>query len=87
MNSLGIQRAFDPDNAEFDEMITNPNGNVYLGLLKRKSKIIVSEEGTFTSSLPQPAEPVTFHADRPFIYLIQEQSSNAIFFIGTKVRS
>ena len=34
-----------------------------------------------------PAEHVTFHADRPFIYLIQEQSSNAIFFIGTKVRS
>ena len=97
MNSLGIQRAFDPDNAEFNEMITNPNGNVYLGLLKQKSKIIVSEEGTeaaavtiggtFTTSLPQPSEPVTFHADRPFIYLIQEQSSNAIFFIGTKVRS
>ena len=96
MNSLSIQRAFDPDNAEFNEMITNPNGNVYLGLLKQKSKIIVSEEGTeaaavtiggtFASSLP-PAEPVTFHADRPFIYLIQEERSKAIFFIGAKVRS
>lgn len=97
MNSLGIRRAFDPDNAEFNEMITNPNGNVYLGLLKQKSKIIVSEEGTeaaavtiggtFTTSLPQPSEPVTFHADRPFIYLIQEERSKAIFFIGAKVRS
>jgi serpin B len=97
MNSLGIQRAFDPDNAEFNEMITNPNGNVYLGLLKQKSKIKVNEEGTEAAavtvggfcgtSVQLPAEPVTFHADRPFIYLIQEQSSNAIFFIGTKVRS
>ena len=97
MNSLGIQRAFDPDSAEFNEMITNPNGNVYLGLIKQKSKIIVSEEGTeaaavtiggtFTTSLPQPSEPVTFHADRPFIYLIQEERSKAIFFIGAKVRS
>ena len=32
----------------------------------------------------RPEEPrhVSFHANRPFIYLITERNSNAIFFIG-----
>ena len=97
MKSLGMTRAFDPYHAEFNEMLELPDGSLYLGLLKQKSKIKVNEEGTeaaavtvggfFANSVQPPAEHVTFHADRPFIYLIQEQSSNAIFFIGTKVRS
>ena len=97
MKSLGMKRAFDPYQAEFNEMLGLTYDRVYLGLLKQKSKIKVNEEGTeaaavtvggfFGTSVQLPSEPVTFHADRPFIYLIQEQSSNAIFFIGTKVRS
>lgn len=97
MKSLGMERAFDPYLAEFNEMLELPDGSIYLGLLKQKSKIKVNEEGTeaaavtiggfLVTSVQPPAEPVTFHADRPFVYLIQEQSSNAIFFIGTKVRS
>lgn len=97
MKSLGMKRAFDPYQAEFNEMLGLTYDRVYLGLLKQKSKIKVNEEGTEAAavtvggfcgtSVQLPAEPVTFHADRPFIYLIQEQSSNAIFFIGTKVRS
>ena len=78
-------------------MLELPDGSIYLGLLKQKSKIKVNEEGTeaaavtvggfFGTSVQPPTGPAKFHADRPFIYLIQEQSSNAIFFIGTKVRS
>ncbi len=95
MKSLGMKKAFSPSEAEFDEMFEDISSETYLGLLKHVSKIIVNEEGTEaaavtvggmcgTSVLPRD---VTFHADRPFIYLIQEQSSNAIFFIGVKVRS
>ena len=97
MKSLGMKRAFDPYQAEFNEMLELPDGSIYLGLLKQKSKIKVNEEGTeaaavtvggfFGTSVQPPTGPAKFHADRPFIYLIQEQSSNAIFFIGTKVRS
>lgn len=99
MIALGMKRAFDPSKAEFGEMLVKTNGNLYLGLLLQKSKITVNEEGTkaaavtiggmVDSAAGPPAEPeiINFHADRPFIYLIQENSSNAIFFIGTKVRS
>lgn len=99
MKTLGMERAFSPQDAEFDEMFTKTQGNVFLGILLQKSRIIVNEEGTeaaavtiggaFDSAVGPPAKPeaVNFHADRPFVYLIQENSSNAIFFIGTKVRS
>ena len=99
MKALGMKRAFDPSKAEFGEMLVKTNGNLFLGLLLQKSKITVNEEGTkaaavtmggmVDSSAGPPVEPkiINFHADRPFIYLIQENSSNAIFFIGTKVRS
>lgn len=98
MKSLGMKRAFDPSKAEFGEMLVKTNGNLSLGLLLQKSKITVNEEGTkaaavtiggmVDSAAGPPAKPeiINFHADRPFIYLIQENSSNAIFFIGTKVR-
>ena len=98
MKSLGMKRAFDAQEAEFGEMFTKTQGNVHLGILKQKSKITVNEEGTEaaavtiggmldTAAPPVATGPVTFHADRPFVYLIQERSSNAIFFFGTKVRS
>ena len=85
--------------AEDTTIVKTTNGNLFLGLLLQKSKITVNEEGTkaaavtiggmFDNAAGPPAEPeiINFHADRPFIYLIQENSSNAIFFIGTKVRS
>ena len=45
--------------------------------------------GAFDTAMPPVIEPkiIRFHADHPFVYLIQEKSSNAIFFIGAKVRS
>jgi len=97
MKDLGMVRAFDPFHAEFHEIFENPE-DTYLGLLLQKSKIIVNEDGTeaaavtiggnCTTSVP-PSEPqtISFHADRPFIYIIQERSSNAIFFIGAKVKA
>lgn len=93
MISLGMERAFIPEMAEFGEMFENES-EIFLGILKQKTKIIVNEEGTeaagvtvggmATGSIPEN-KPKTFHADRPFVYLIQEKSSNAIFFIGAKV--
>ena len=99
MKSLGMERAFNASEAEFGEMFRQTQGNIFLGLLKQKSRIIVNEEGTeaatvtiggaFDTAMPPVIEPeiIRFHADHPFVYLIQEKSSNAIFFIGAKVRS
>ena len=69
--------------------------DLFVSMVLQKACIEVSEEGTEgaaatvigwamangndtgTTSFPE------FHATRPFVYLIQEMSSGAIFFIGT----
>lgn len=86
MSALGMTTAFNPDLANFSNFCNVPT---YIELMKQVAKIKVSEEGTEaaavtiigegTTSLPNFAE---FHATRPFIYIISEQSTGTIFFIG-----
>lgn len=90
--ALGAPSIFS-DESDFTTM-TKQNRQLIINLIKQKSAIEVSEGGTEAAavtiedlvtdngngdSLPTPQ----FHADHPFVYLIQEASSGAIFFIGT----
>ena len=90
---MGIRRAFDGNSAEIPNMCEN--GNLYISMMKQKAKIKVNEEGSeaaavtiagvnFTSAGGDTQEPpkATFHANRPFVYLIHEQSSGVILFVG-----
>ena len=79
---------------EFSLMSENYK-NLFVNLIKQKAAIEVSEEGTEASAVTiatmcystgeddDPAPIPVFHATRPFIYLIQEASTGAIFFMGT----
>ena len=63
-------------------------------MMKQKARIEVNEEGTKAAAVtiaemdmamaPEPRryEKVDFHATRPFLYVISELSTGAIFFIG-----
>ena len=84
MAGLGMPKAFSID-AEFPYFC---NGDPYISQMFQVAKIKLDEEGTeaaavtvieMTESIPQRAD---FHADRPFLYIISEQSTGAIFFIG-----
>lgn len=68
------------------------SGNLSISKMLQKAKIEVSEEGTKASAVtmamvammalrPEPRK-VEFHANRPFIYMITEQSTGAILFMG-----
>ena len=54
------------------------------------AKIKLDEEGTEAAAVTvigvettsMPPVPTSFHANRPFLYVISEQSTGAIFFIG-----
>lgn len=86
MSALGMPTAFDKDNAEFPYFC---NASIFIGMMKQVAKIKLDEEGTeaaavtiiggYTSGMPKQAE---FHANRPFLYVISEQSTGTIFFIG-----
>ena len=90
---MGIRRAFDGNSAEIPNMCEN--GDLYISMMKQKAKIKVNEEGSeaaavtiaelnFLSAVTDTQEPpkATFHANRPFVYLIHEQSSGVILFVG-----
>lgn len=92
MKKMGINRAFEDGLAEIPNMCEVP---VYVELMRQKAKIKVSEEGSEAAAVTvagvanysMGSEPIeypkaTFHANRPFVYVIREQSSGVILFVG-----
>lgn len=79
------------DEADFS-LISNGKNEFSVNLIKQKTAIEVSEEGAQASavtvvtvdgsSMPATSK-AEFHANRPFVYLIREQSTGIVFFIGT----
>jgi len=94
LQKTGIHLAFDSNFAEIPNMCES--GDVYISKMRQKAKIKVNEEGSeaaavtvaemayTTAFTPQPREypKATFHANRPFVYVIREASSGVILFIG-----
>lgn len=66
--------------------------SLVVSTILQKAKIEVSEEGTraaavtgamlLTSALPQPVPTATFRADHPFVYMIVDNRSGVILFVG-----
>ena len=92
LKKMGINLAFDTDFAEIPNMADVP---VYISMMRQKAKIKVSEEGSeaaavtvagvnMTTSVEASVEipKATFHANRPFVYVISEASSDVILFVG-----
>ena len=90
MKKMGINLAFDSYLAEIPNMCELP---VYIAMMRQKAKIKVNEEGseaaavTVAGMLDSSAGPMeypkaTFHANRPFVYVIREASSGVILFVG-----
>jgi serpin B len=87
MSALGMPKAFTPA-AEFPDFCNVPT---CIDLMKQVAKIKLNEEGTEAAAVTVigikvtsvgPLQRVEFHATRPFLYVISEQSTGAIFFIG-----
>jgi len=86
MSQLGMPRAFRSEQAEFPDFCTQQS---WIDLMKQDAIIKVDEEGTtaaavttsilVTSGLPKEVE---FYVDRPFLYVVSECSTGAIFFVG-----
>ena len=86
MSDLGMPEAFLPS-AEFPYFCNVP---IYISNMFQVAKIKLDEEGTEAAAVTvieakassMPSEPKRFYANRPFLYVISEQSTGAIFFIG-----
>ena len=99
LSALGMPRAFSRNDAEFPNMVQKQNnendiGCLYVSMMKQKAKIEVNEEGTKAaavtiaemstrSAVLNPPQREEFHATRPFVYYIVENSTGTIYFMGT----
>ena len=92
MKKMGINRAFDEGMAEIPNMCEQP---VYIEIMRQKAKIKVNEEGSEAAAVTVAGDTnesmgsgsveypkATFHANRPFVYVIRENSSGVILFVG-----
>jgi len=89
MSELGMPTAFNPFEADFSHMLVGDDDeDDYIGMMKQVAKIKLDEKGTeaaavtvieMTDGVPQT---VVFNANRPFFYIISEQSTGVILFMG-----
>ena len=89
MKDFGMTSAFSPTEADFTKMcVDNHDQNIYIEILKQVAKIKVNEQGTEAAAVTIEGNggamlpTANFHANRPFFYLINEQSTGIILFMG-----
>lgn len=93
LQSLGMERAFSPDAANFTGMIEENatlSENLFLTDAVHKATITVDEEGTEAAAATgmalgatsMPMVTFTFRADRPFLFVIYDTDSGLILFNG-----
>ena len=96
MKQLGVRSMFDARQADYSRLAhVKPGVPVYVSEMKQKAKIEVNETGTKAAAVteqgiiagstgrPPQYRNCTFHATRPFLYMIKDNFTGAILFIGT----
>ncbi len=89
LKDMGMQNPFIGGKADFSGMTGSKD--LYIDFVTHKAYVKVNEEGTeaaaatavgMTETSIDPKEK-TFEADHPFMFLIQEKSTNSILFLGS----
>lgn len=89
LKSMGMTDAFDVRGANFAGMDGKP-GWLYIGAVLHKAYVDVNEEGTEAAAVTTiegrelgiPEPPAVFRADHPFIFLIRDNITRSILFLG-----
>jgi len=93
LKDLGMPRAFDKNNAEFEKMGHVTEGyQLFIGKVIHKTFIQVDENGTKAGAVSSvvmaggaggsTVEPKKVYLDRPFIYMIIDMETKVPYFIG-----
>ncbi|NLE75239.1 MAG: serpin family protein [Chloroflexi bacterium] len=88
LQRLGMTDAFNVDAADFSGM--DGTDRLYIKEVIHKAAVTVDEAGTVAAAATavilvqkaMPLEPVTFTADRPFVFLIRDRGTGSILFLG-----
>ncbi len=88
---LGMTDAFDSDLADFSEIGSYTNQNLYISRILHKTFLAVDEKGTKAGAATAVEmarglslrEEKQVHLNRPFVYLLMDCKANVPVFIGT----
>jgi len=86
LKTLGMGIAFDSGNADFSRMLVERK-DLYISTVKHKTFVEVDEEGTEAAAVTivdirDTALPPSMRVDRSFVFVIRENHSQTILFIG-----
>jgi serine protease inhibitor len=88
LQTVGVQRAFDPDRADFSGLVSEP---LHISLVQHQAVLRVDEQGfegaAATAVVMRTvsmvvAEPVPFHVDRPFLVVVRHKATGAVYFLA-----
>ena len=97
LKELGMEIAFDRQNADFSRMTYSPTGKplrTWIQKVNQKTFVKVNEEGTEAAAVTvveagvgveSVSVPPEFIADRPFFYAIYDNDIKTVLFMGTVV--
>ena len=90
--NMGVKDVFDPHMSDLSGMAhLEPHERLYVNIAIQDAYVKVNEEGTEAAAVTTigggiatslPPEPVPFIADHPFLFLIQDDKSGMILFMG-----
>jgi len=90
LKGLGMSLAFDPSKADFSGMTGRRDRAI--SAVIHKAFVDVNEAGTEAAAATgvvmtramavRPEKPVEFRADHPFLFLIRDQATGAVLFLG-----
>lgn len=88
LQALGMTDAFELPPADFSGM--TGAAELYLSAVVHKAFVAVDEEGTEAAAASaiafgvtgMPAPPTVFRADHPFVFLIRDNESGSVLFLG-----
>ncbi len=93
LKKLGMERAFDPDHAQFEQIHTD-FPPVWIDQVLHRAVVEVNEEGTeaaavtgvltrcFGSAFEEPRKPFVMIVDHPFLVVIRDDTTKTILFMG-----
>ncbi|WP_165226735.1 serpin family protein [Aquisphaera insulae] len=88
--AMGMPLAFNPKDADFSGMSTE--GELHISAVIHKAYVDLNEEGTEAAAATgvamalraaaRPTPPVIFRADHPFLFVIRDNRTGALLFVG-----
>ena len=89
LEALGMGIAFQPGAADFSGITDT---GMYISKVIHEAYVLVDEEGTEAAAASAVtmqdmaiSEPLTFHADHPFLFFIRDDLTGSILFMGRVV--